>query len=160
MTCEIMFLRYFVVDIADQFQVAERSVVEDVWRGKESVAALGFATGDQLRIASVLCDEESLAPKVIFFLRTELEGGRITEGSRFEAYEAMTKHHRRRYDSEAAYHQLAGWPRDWQSQLAVALDVPAVQLRRIGVGGPLLMADLWGFSIDRILDYFEQAADQ
>jgi len=37
----------------------------------------------------------------------------------------------------------------------VALDVPVVELRRIGIGGPLLMADLWGFSIERILQYFE-----
>ncbi len=155
-----MLLRYFVVDAEDQFQFAGRKAVENVWRGKNSAASLGYPTGEQLRIVSVLCDEERLAPKVIFFLRTELEGGRITDKSRFDAYEAMTKHHRRRYDSEAAQRQLAGWPQDWQRQLAVALDAPAVELRRIGVGGPLLMADLWGYSIDRILDYFERAADR
>lgn len=155
-----MLLRFFVVDKSGQFQIADRVAVENVWRGESSAATLGYLIGATLRIVSVLCDEESLEPKVIFFLRTELKGGKITDQSRFEAYEAMTRHHRRRYDSGAAHQQLAGWPEDWQHQLAVALDVPAMQLRRIGVGGPLPMADLWGFSIDRILDFFEEAADK
>ncbi len=68
----------------------------------------------------------------------------------------MTEQSRGTYDILAEDHQLYGWPDDWYQQLAVALDVPVVELRKVGIGGPLLMADLWGFSIERILQYFEE----
>jgi hypothetical protein len=42
--------------------------------------------------------------------------------------------------------------------LAVALDVPALQLRRIGIGGPLLMSELWGVPVETVITYFEEAA--
>jgi len=155
-----MLLRYFVVDGSNQFRRVDRDVVEEVWNEQRLTDDLDWPIGDELRIVTVLCDEESLAPQVSFFLRTELVGGEITEESRNEAYEAMSRHQGRRYGSRAAHHQLAGWPQDWQRQLAVALDVLPGELRRIGIGGPLLMADLWGFSIERILDYFEQATGE
>lgn len=155
-----MLLRYFLVDTDDQFRIVPREAVEDVWAGRRTIRVFDWPVGDELKIVSVLCDEDTLDPKMCFFLRTELKNHEITDESRFQAYEAMTRHNQRRYDTEAANFQLAEWPRNWQSQLAVALDVPVVNLKRIGVGGPLLMADLWGFSIDRILDYFEEACEE
>ncbi|MBP89080.1 MAG: hypothetical protein CMJ64_20585 [Planctomycetaceae bacterium] len=155
-----MLLRFFLVDADEQFRLVPRGPVEDVWAGRRTTRIFDWPTDDEFRVVSVLCDEETLAPKMCFFLRTELKDNEITDESRFQAYEAMTRHNQRRYDTEAANFQLSEWPRDWQSQLAVALDVPVMELKRIGVGGPLLMADLWGFSIDRILDYFEEACEE
>ena len=152
-----MLLRYFLVDIDNQFRLVSRHAVEDVWAGRRTVRVFDWEVGDELKIVSVLCDEETLEPKMCFFLRTDLEDLEITDESRFQAYDAMTRHNKRRYDTGSANHQMAEWPHDWQQQLAVALDVPAMDLKRVGVGGPLLMADLWGYTIDRILDYFEEA---
>ncbi len=152
-----MFLRYLLVDSMGQFRLVDSSPVEDVWTGRRNSEALGHPLGDELRLVSVVCNDEDLAPLKCYFLRAKLKDGRITDESRFDAYDSMTEHSRGTYDILAEDHQLDGWPDDWHQQLAVALDVPVAELRRIGIGGPLLMADLWGFSIDRILQYFEQA---
>ena len=154
-----MLLRYLLVDVDNQFRLVPRSAVEDVWAGRCTVRVFDWAVEDELKIVSILCDEETLEPKMCFFLRTKLKDDEITDESRFQAYDAMTRHNNRRYDTVSANHQMAKWPHDWQLQLAVALDVPAMELKRVGVGGPLLMADLWGFTIDRILDYFEAACE-
>jgi hypothetical protein len=152
-----MFLRYLLVDSMGQFRLVDSSPVEDVWTGRRDSEALGHSIGDELRLVTVVCNDEDLAPRKCFFLRAKLKDGRITNESRYDAYDSMTEHSRGTYDILAEDHQLDGWPDDWHQQLAVALDVPVVELRRIGIGGPLLMADLWGFSIDRILQYFEEA---
>ena len=119
-----MLLRYFLVDADDQFRLVPRNSIEDVWSGRRTTRVFEWPTVDEFRVVSVLCDEETLEPKMCFFLRTELKDNEITDESRFQAYEAMTRHNQRRYDSAAANFQLAEWPRDWQTQLAVALDVP------------------------------------
>ena len=42
---------------------------------------------------------------------------------------------------EVIEHHTDGWPRDFYTQLAVALDVPRSMLSvPLGVGGPLMMA--------------------
>lgn len=151
-----MFLRYLIVDSIGQFRLVDSSPVEDVWTGRRHADVLGHAIGDELRLVTVICTDEDLAPRKCFFLRAKLKDGRITDESRYDAYDSMTEHSRGTYDILAKDHQLDGWPDDWHQQLAVALDVPVVELRRIGIGGPLLMADLWGFSIERILQYFEE----
>ena len=150
-----MFLRYLLVDATAQFRLVEASAVEDVWSGRRDADVLGHPLDGELRLVSVLCNDQDLAPRKCYFLRAKLRDGRITDESRFDAYDAMTEHSRGTYDLLANDHQLEGWPDNWHQQLAVALDVPVFELRRIGIGGPLLMADLWGFSIDRILQYFE-----
>ncbi len=152
-----MFLRYLLVDSLGQFRLVDSSPVEDVWAGRRTADALGYPIGNELRLVTVVCNDEDLQPRKCFFLRAKLEDGQITDESRFDAYDSMTEHARGTYDILADDHQLDGWPEDWHRQLAVALDVPVAELRRIGIGGPLLMADLWGFSIDRILQYFEEA---
>jgi hypothetical protein len=140
-----------------QFRFVEALDVEDVWAGRSGTDVLGHPIGDELLLVTVLCNEDDLAPRKCFFLRIKLEDGRITDTSRFDAYDSMTEHSRGTYDILADDHQLDGWPDDWYQQLAVALDVPIAELRRVGIGGPLLMADMWGFSIERILQYFEEA---
>lgn len=154
-----MLLSYFVVDTEQQLRRVERELVEEVWQGDQSCDALGHDLGLELRLLSVLCDEDELQPQMCFFVKADLDQGTITDKSRFEAYEAMTVY-QRQSEETLPPSQFSGWPRDWQMQLAVALDVPAIQLRRIGVGGPLLMADLSGFSIDRILEYFDEASEE
>jgi hypothetical protein len=140
-----------------QFRFVDSLAIEDVWAGRRDVHALGHPIGDELRLVTVLCDDDDLTPRKCFFLRTKVEDGRITDTSRFDAYDSMTEHSRGTYDILAEDHQLDGWPDNWHQQLAVALDVPVAKLRRVGIGGPLLMADMWGFSIERILQYFEEA---
>jgi hypothetical protein len=72
----------------------------------------------------------------------------------------MSTRKRRRYDTPEAQQQFHGWPADWQRQLAVAVDVPAAELKKIGLGGPLLMSDLWGIPLDEVVHYFEEANDE
>ncbi|MDP6466647.1 MAG: hypothetical protein QF918_02850 [Pirellulaceae bacterium] len=151
-----MFLRYLLVDSMGQFRLVDSLAVEDVWTGRRDSGVLGHPIGDELRLVTVVCNDENLAPHKCFFLRAKLKDGRITDESRFDAYDSMTEQSRGTYDILAEDHQLYGWPDDWYQQLAVALDVPVVELRKVGIGGPLLMADLWGFSIERILQYFEE----
>ena len=154
-----MQLSYFIVDAHHQLQRVPRQTVESLWQSACTVDEFGFAVGDELRLVSVLCDE-NLLPAVCYFVRLGLQDGRITNDSRIEAYEAMTARHRRRYDHPAARRQFVGWPADWQRQLAVALDVPARQLTRLGLGGPLLMSDLWGIPLEKVLAYFEEAYNE
>ena len=124
-----MLLNYFVVDTEQQLRRVPRDVVEEVWSGQEDANSLGYPVDEQLRIVSVLCDDDNLEPQMCFFVRAELKHGKVTDKSRFEAYEAMTVHKGRDGECELTDRQLSGWPRDWQLQLAVALDVPAVHLR-------------------------------
>lgn len=154
-----MELLYFVVDQDGQLCHVPRQAVEDLWRGHRTTEALDCPLGEELRLISVLRDED-LTPKICFFVRLEIDQSRVTEESRIEAYESMESAQKRRYDNAAAQRQFAGWPIDWQSQLAVALDVPSSQLRKLGIGGPLLMSDLWGISLEKVLEYFEMANDE
>ncbi|HUG93470.1 MAG TPA: hypothetical protein VML55_21705 [Planctomycetaceae bacterium] len=152
-----MQLCYFVIDQHRTLHRVSREAVEGLWRNEHAAGVLDLPLGGELRLVTVLVDE-NLLPVVCYFARFRLRGGLITAESKHEAYDAMTARHQRRYDHPAAQRQFAGWPGDWQRQLAVALDVPAAQLRKLGLGGPLLMSDLWGIPIDRVVQYFEEAA--
>ena len=154
-----MQLRYFVIDEDSRLHRASKKVVEALWRGRCKAERLGCAMGDELRVITVVCDDR-LQPRISFFLRVALKNGKPTNSSRIEAYEAMTHSSGRRYDHPAAKRQFEGWPSDWQHQLAVALDVPVAQLHKVGIGGPLPMSDVWGISLDKVLDYFELADGQ
>jgi hypothetical protein len=154
-----MQLRFFIVDQAGQIRKVSRDSVESLWSGQRTAAELECSVDDQLRLMSVLCDED-LLPVICYFARLQLTAGVIAEESRIEAFEAISMQRRRRYDHPLAQRQLAGWPKDWQHQLAVALDVPVAMLNKIGVGGPLLMSELWGVPLDKVLEYFEEAAEE
>jgi hypothetical protein len=152
-----MQLCYFVLDCRGTLHRVPRQAVEGLWRSEHAAGVLDVPLAEELRLITVLVDE-NLLPVVCYFVRFRLKGGLITAESRHEAYDAMTARHQRRYDHPAAQRQFKGWPADWQRQLAVALDVPAALLKKLGLGGPLLMSDLWGIPIDRVVQYFEEAA--
>lgn len=57
------------------------------------------------------------------------------------------------------YH-ASGWPRDWQVQLAVALDCPVKKLDKFALGGPLPVSDLMGVSVPQSLRFFKYVAQQ
>ncbi|MBW3540859.1 MAG: hypothetical protein KY476_11360 [Planctomycetes bacterium] len=154
-----MDLAYFVFDADGVLHRVRPNRIEAVWKGRSPAEAVGVRLDDELRLISALRDER-LMPVVCYFVRLELEDGYITDDSRCDAYEAMTARNRRRYDHPAARRQFEGWPADWPRQLAVALDVAVDKLRRLGLGGPLLMADLWGIPIAKVVQYFEEAAGE
>ena len=145
---------YFVADRKDQLRRVPTAAVEAIWDGREGIKALGCNPGETLRLISVLIDDE-LNPLVIFFMRLDLDDGEITPESRLEAYDAVTARGAK-FASPAAQKQFLGWPSDWPRQLAVALDTPLASLNRIAIGGPLLMADLWGVPVDKVVEYFEE----
>ena len=145
---------YFVADRQDQFRRVPTEAVEALWEGRESVKVLGCNPGETLRLVSVLIDED-LNPLVIFFMRLELDDGEITPESRLEAYDAVTSRGEK-FTNPAAQKQFQGWPGDWPRQLAVALDTPLAALNRIALGGPLLMSDLWGVPVEKVVEYFEE----
>ena len=144
---------YFVADRDEQLCRVPTEAVEALWEGRGGATSLGCEPGETLRLISVLIDED-LNPLVIFFLRLDLDRGEITPESRLEAYEAVTARGPK-FSSPAAQKQFVGWPSDWPRQLAVALDTPVAALNRIALGGPLLMSDLWGVTVEKVVEYFE-----
>ncbi len=153
-----MNVSYFVVDSDSQLDRVPCDLLEALWKGSETTEALDCELGEELRLITVLTDH-NLEPVFCYFVRLDLKSGKITDDSRIEAFEAMTARHRRRKGHPAARRQLEGWPTDWRPQLAVALDVPAAQLSKIGLGGPLLMSELWGLPLEKVIEYFEDAHD-
>ncbi len=154
-----MHLSYYVVDENKQFCRASRDVIERLWERGATVDELDCILADELRLVTVVSDDE-LQPVLCYFVRLDLREGAITARAKIDAFEAMTQRSRSQYDHPKAQHQLKGWPPDWQKQLAVALDVPASELRKIGVGGPLLMSKLWGIPLEQVIEYFEEVDDE
>ena len=154
-----MNLNFYIVDQDGQLRRTPREAVEDCWHGRAEVDVLGYPVGDELRLVTVLCNDD-LEPIVTYFVRLDVESGRITDESKLQAFEAMRTRHRRRYDNDTAQRQFRGWPPDWQRQLAVALDVLPARLKRIGLGGPLLMSEIWGVPLEKVISYFEEAAGE
>ena len=154
-----MELKYFVVDCDEQVRRVQGDAVEALWRGDRSAGDLDCHFDETFRLITVLSDED-LHPVICYFARLELKDGVITNASKIAVFEAMSTRTRRRYDSPEAKQQFHGWPSDWQRQLAVALDVPAAAFKKIGLGGPLLMSDLWGIPLDEVVHYFEEASDE
>ena len=95
--------------------------------------------------------------------RLATANGVVTEAARHLAYQAVTSiigSNGQDIDRAAFEYQVAGWPADWQTQLAVALDVPCGDLDRVAVGGPLPISDLIGVSVKESLRYFERVVPQ
>jgi hypothetical protein len=133
-----MKLRYFVVDRYGRLQKASQARVRRLWEGDLAADALGCPASNELRLVSLVCDDD-LLPEKVYVLRLPLTAGRFTTESR------LTLHLFSRPDcvtpTELVQHHTEGWPADFFRQLAVALDVPLAALKvPLGVGGPLFLA--------------------
>ena len=130
-----------------------------VWRGQESVWQNGWAVDEEFRLLTMVCDER-LRPRLTYFFRLRLENGWSTDATRAAAAEAVAAGNipdlchpavRRQFDPEA-------WPADLRRQVAVALDIPAADIRdNVGVGGPLPLADLHGLPLRRFMEGYAEA---
>ena len=154
-----MTLRYFVVDVDGQLRRVPTEAAEAVWAGHADAGDLDVILGSELKLVSTLIDE-NLDPVMTFFLRVDLDRGAITEESRIAALEAITAGHGRRLSHPLQRRQFEGWPTDWRRQLAVALDTPAEKFTDLGLGGPLVISELWGVPLETVMDYFEKAASE
>jgi hypothetical protein len=137
-----MKIRYFVVDAQGRLRKAPQSAVRQLWEGRRRAAELGCAEGRDLRLVSVVCDDD-LLPKRLFLLRLPLTGGLFTLEDRLTLY--LFSQPDCVPPDELVRHHSGGWPADFFHQLAVALDVPRAQVELpLGVGGPLLLAAALG----------------
>jgi hypothetical protein len=133
-----MKMRYLIVDGNNQLRLIRRRDVELIWHGDACVSEYGCADMTELRLVSVVCDKR-LRPKRVFLLRLALTDGYFTRRN-FRALRSFTmpSHVTIR---EAFHHHSEGWPFDFFTQMAVALDVPRSMLDvPFGIGGPLLIA--------------------
>ena len=76
-----MKLRYFVVDARGQLRKTPQAAVRALWDGGLEASALGCAVGSELRVVSVLCDDD-LMPQKMYLLRLPLTNGAFTYESR------------------------------------------------------------------------------
>ncbi len=133
-----MKLRYLIVDGNNQLQFIRRAQVEAIWRGQAPASEFGCEDLTELRLISVVCNGR-LVPKRIYLLRLGLTDGYFTRGN----YRTLRSYTLREHVTlrEAFQHHSEGWPGDFFTQLAVAMDVPRGMLDvPFGVGGPLLIA--------------------
>jgi hypothetical protein len=133
-----MKLQYLIVDNHNQLKRLRRKEMESIWRGR--VPAQQFGCGDQaqLRLASVVCDD-LLLPQRIYLLRLSLTNGYFTLRN-YRTLRSFTMPDRVTAQ-EMFRHHCEGWPVDFFTQMAVALDVPRKMLDvPFGIGGPLLIA--------------------
>jgi hypothetical protein len=146
-----MKIRYLFVNRLGQLIKVRRSLVEGLWKGDLAATDLGSLGQNELRLVSVLCDEQ-LLPRKVFLLRLPLSKGRFTKENYltlqiFSRPDCVTPR-------EVIAHHTAGWPRDFFRQLAVALDVTRHHLEvPLGIGGPLLMAAAMKLSPKQTLRY-------
>ena len=154
-----MTLRYFVVDVDGQLRRVPPEAAEAVWAGQEDAGELDVMLGSELKLVTALIDD-GLDPVMTFFLRADLDRGAITEESRIAALEAVTAGHGRRLSDPLQRRQFEGWPDDWRRQLAVALDTPAKRFTKLGLGGPLVLSEMWGVPMGTVMGYFEKAASE
>jgi hypothetical protein len=133
-----MKLRYLVVDAQGRLTLTPRPRIEALWQGRVAAPDLGAAPGNEIRLVSILCNNR-LVPQKIFLLRLPLTQGLFTKENYltlrvFTMPDCVTP-------KEVIEHHTTGWPVDFYTQLAVALDVPRAALNvPLGVGGPLMMA--------------------
>lgn len=133
-----MKLRYLIVDQAGQLVLTRRALVEALWNGDIPAGLLGSQSLSELRLVSVLSDSR-LRPRKIYLLRVPLSNGEFRKENYltlkiFSRSDCVTPR-------EVIQHHTEGWPKDFFTQMAVALDVPRKKLEvPLGIGGPLLMA--------------------
>lgn len=153
-------LNYFVVDDDDQVLRIPARQFERIWHGDACVDelesdGLPVQLDKQLRLLTVLGDRD-WHPIVTFLMRTRLSEGRLLVADRYHLYRTLAGRGKTGHEGALVKHHLSGWPADWQSQLAVAMDCPAADFTRVSIGGPLVMADLWGMEISAVVRHFEQ----
>jgi hypothetical protein len=137
-----MKLRYLYVDRQGQLTMIRRKQVEALWQGDLGADALHGPDRTELRLVSLLCDGR-LLPQKIFLLRLPLTDGYFTRANyrTLRSFSMPSRVTAR----EMFVHHSDGWPADFFSQLAVALDVPKVFLDvPLGIGGPLMKAAALG----------------
>jgi hypothetical protein len=133
-----MKIRYLVVDAEGRLILTPKASIEALWQGRADAKQLGGASNNEIRLISVLCNDR-IVPQKIFLLRLPLTQGTFTKDNYltlriFTMPDCVTPR-------EVIEHHTDGWPRDFYTQLAVALDVPRSMLSvPLGVGGPLMMA--------------------
>lgn len=133
-----MKLRYLILDDHHQLKLIRRKHVEAIWQGRLRVARFGSTDRTQCRLVSVVCDDR-LLPQRIYLLRLSLTNGLFTQRNcrtlrSFAMPDQVTA-------QEVFRHHSEGWPGDFFTQMAVALDVPRDLLEvPFGIGGPLLVA--------------------
>jgi hypothetical protein len=133
-----MKMRYLIVDSDNQLRLIRRKQVEAIWRGRASVSEYGCSDLTELRLITVMCGKR-LVPQRIYLLRMSLTDGRFTRRN-FRALRSFAMPSRVTV-REMFQHHSEGWPSDFFTQLAVALDVPRDMLDvPFGIGGPLLVA--------------------
>ncbi len=148
-----MKLRYLVVDGQGSLRLVRRRDVEALWKGRRTAADLGCPAGNEIRLVSALCNER-IVPHKIFLLRLPLTEGQFTRENWltlriFTMPDCVTPR-------EVVEHHTEGWPRDFFTQLAVALDVPRQALNvPLGIGGPLLTAAAMRVTPKQALKYLE-----
>lgn len=138
MEAELMKMRYLIVDSDNQLRLISRAQVEAIWRGNAPASDHGCTDLTELRLISVACNEK-LLPQRIFLLRMSLTDGYFTRRN----YRALRSFAQPSQVTvrEMFQHHGEGWPTDFFTQLAVALDVPRKMLDvPFGIGGPLLVA--------------------
>lgn len=146
-----MKLRYFIVDGEGQIRKASSATMDELWEGRVRAEGLGSPGKTELRLISVLCDDE-LQPHIVYLLRVPLTDGRCTAESQltlqiFSMRDCVTSR-------EVVQHHGSGWPRDLRRQLAIALDVPLNRLRvPMRIGGPLYLAAAMGVRPHQAVPY-------
>jgi hypothetical protein len=135
---KLRYLRYLLVDGNQQLRLVHREHVEAIWHGRIHVGQFGCDDPTELRLVTVMCNKRMM-PARIFLLRMDLTDGYFTRRNyRVLRSFAMPS---RVTTSEMFSHHSDGWPADFFTQLAVALDVPRSKLDvPLGIGGPLLVA--------------------
>jgi hypothetical protein len=148
-----MKLRYFVVDERAQLRRVAQAAVEGLWEGTRRASALGCGSTQELRLVSVVCDE-NLQPRKIYLLRLPLTDGSFTQEDYFTLQlftmpDCVTPR-------EVVQHHAEGWPSNLSQQLAVGLDVTVHQLKvPLNVGGPLFMAAAMRVTPQQALRYLD-----
>lgn len=148
-----MKIRYFrVTDDAVVHRVAQRHI-EGAFLERRRWSSPGD-TGP-LRIVTFICDRR-LLPVEAYFLRLQVEQGRISNDCRFELVafiQAMAAAERGMGAAEARLigQQQAGWPTRGVilPALAQALDVPVAHLPEFYLGGPLVL----GLPVEEAVSY-------
>ena len=135
---------------------AKRKTLEGIWHGDCSTDELKLHVTDELRVVTIVCDA-NLQPRICYFLRLDLEDGQVTDEARLRVYTAVEESNRGNLEHSTVSYQLGRWPRDWRTQVAIAMDVPFACVNNIGIGGLLPLADLLGIPMTRLLGYYKQA---
>jgi hypothetical protein len=148
-----MRLRYLIIDDHHQLKLIRRRHVEALWRGRVPVSRFGSSNRSELKLVSVVCDH-LLRPQRIYLLRLSLTDGYFTARNyrtlrSFAMPSQVTA-------QEVFRHHSEGWPSDFFTQMAVALDVPRSMLDvPFGIGGPLLIAAALRISPRRAVRYLQ-----